>query len=134
MTATHSLLAPVRISPVRFRSISSRAQAPSNPAHAHRDAHFARTAYGHSLSPKKSPDTPVLRMLMFGKPVRWLAISRHYRTLTRATLQGAGKGTLSSRLLGKYDISFLSAGDILRQNIADKYGLHSARRCRSRAC
>jgi len=33
---------------------------------------------------------------------------------------GAGKGTLSSRLTSKYDVSFLSAGDILRQNIADR--------------
>ncbi|KZV84432.1 adenylate kinase [Exidia glandulosa HHB12029] len=104
MTATNALLAPVRISPVRFRSITSKAQAPgpaSPTAQAHRDAHFARTHYGQALSPKPSPDAPVLRMLMFGKP-------------------GAGKGTLSTRLVNKYDINFLSAGDILRQNIADK--------------
>jgi len=42
-----------------------------------------------------------LRMLMFGKP-------------------GAGKGTLSARLTQKYDISFLSTGDLLRQEIAEK--------------
>ncbi|EKM55359.1 uncharacterized protein PHACADRAFT_255935 [Phanerochaete carnosa HHB-10118-sp] len=42
----------------------------------------------------------VLRMLMFGKP-------------------GAGKGTLSGRLVKKYDIVSLSTGDLLRQHIAE---------------
>ncbi|KAG8884488.1 hypothetical protein FRB99_004519, partial [Tulasnella sp. 403] len=41
------------------------------------------------------------RMLMLAKP-------------------GAGKGTLSGRLIEKYDIKFLSTGDILRQHIKDK--------------
>ena len=40
-------------------------------------------------------------MLMFGKP-------------------GAGKGTLSSRLVNKYDILSFSTGDLLRQHIAEK--------------
>lgn len=43
----------------------------------------------------------VLRMLMFGKP-------------------GAGKGTLSGRLVKKYDIVSLSTGDLLRQHIAER--------------
>ncbi|KAH9935002.1 ADK-domain-containing protein [Fomitopsis serialis] len=43
----------------------------------------------------------VLRMLMFGKP-------------------GAGKGTLSGRLVQKYDILSLSTGDLLRQHIAER--------------
>ena len=43
----------------------------------------------------------VLRMLMFGKP-------------------GAGKGTLSSRLMDKYKVNFVSTGDLLRQHIAEK--------------
>ncbi|KAG6917980.1 hypothetical protein DXG01_017164 [Tephrocybe rancida] len=42
-----------------------------------------------------------LRMLMFGKP-------------------GAGKGTLSARLVSKYDIVSLSTGDLLRQHIAER--------------
>ncbi|KAG6845328.1 hypothetical protein H0H87_010785 [Tephrocybe sp. NHM501043] len=42
-----------------------------------------------------------LRMLMFGKP-------------------GAGKGTLSARLVNKYDILSLSTGDLLRQHIAER--------------
>ncbi|KAG6874195.1 hypothetical protein C0995_003741 [Termitomyces sp. Mi166 len=42
-----------------------------------------------------------LRMLMFGKP-------------------GAGKGTLSARLVDKYDILSLSSGDLLRQHIAER--------------
>lgn len=41
-----------------------------------------------------------LRMLMFGKP-------------------GAGKGTLSTKLTQKYDLSFLSTGDLLRHEIAE---------------
>jgi len=40
-------------------------------------------------------------MLMFGKP-------------------GAGKGTLSARLVKKYDIVTLSTGDLLRQHIAER--------------
>ncbi|THU89528.1 ADK-domain-containing protein [Dendrothele bispora CBS 962.96] len=43
----------------------------------------------------------MLRMLMFGKP-------------------GAGKGTLSTRLVKKYDIVTLSTGDLLRQHILEK--------------
>jgi nucleoside-triphosphate--adenylate kinase len=46
-------------------------------------------------------DGKVLRMLIFGKP-------------------GAGKGTLSARLVRKYDILSLSTGDLLRQHIAEK--------------
>ncbi|KAI0683691.1 ADK-domain-containing protein [Cytidiella melzeri] len=46
-------------------------------------------------------DGKVLRMLMFGKP-------------------GAGKGTLSSRLVKKYDILSFSTGDLLRQHIAER--------------
>ncbi|AFR95252.2 adenylate kinase [Cryptococcus neoformans C23] len=42
-----------------------------------------------------------LRMLVFGKP-------------------GSGKGTLSSRLVKEYDISFVSTGDVLRKEIAAK--------------
>ena len=47
----------------------------------------------------------MLRMIMFGKP-------------------GAGKGTLSARLVKKYDILSLSTGDLLRQHIAEKYVLY----------
>jgi len=46
-------------------------------------------------------DKKVLRMLMFGKP-------------------GAGKGTLSAKLVKKYDIMALSTGDLLRQHIAER--------------
>ncbi|GBE81945.1 adenylate kinase-domain-containing protein [Sparassis latifolia] len=46
-------------------------------------------------------ENKVLRMLMFGKP-------------------GAGKGTLSARLVKKYDILSLSTGDLLRQHIAEQ--------------
>lgn len=50
--------------------------------------------------PGDERDTKFLRMLMFGKP-------------------GAGKGTLSARLVKKYDILSLSTGDLLRQHIAE---------------
>jgi len=43
----------------------------------------------------------VLRLIMFGKP-------------------GSGKGTLSARLVRKYDISSISSGDLLRQQIAER--------------
>ncbi|KAI0035104.1 adenylate kinase-domain-containing protein [Vararia minispora EC-137] len=43
----------------------------------------------------------MLRMIVFGKP-------------------GAGKGTLSARLVKKYDVLSLSTGDLLRQHIAEK--------------
>jgi len=52
-------------------------------------------------SGKPGRDGRVLRMVMFGKP-------------------GAGKGTLSSKLVKKYDIMSLSTGDILRQNILER--------------
>lgn len=52
----------------------------------------------HHVRPGK-----VLRMLMFGKP-------------------GAGKGTLSARLVAKYDIKTISTGDLLRQHIVERSG------------
>ena len=51
-----------------------------------------------TLSEEK--DEHFARMLMFGKP-------------------GAGKGTLTARLVQKYDILALSTGDLLRQHIAE---------------
>jgi adenylate kinase family enzyme len=33
---------------------------------------------------------------------------------------GAGKGTLSARLVEKYDVLSLSTGDMLRQHIAER--------------
>jgi nucleoside-triphosphate--adenylate kinase len=53
---------------------------------------------GNALSGEK--DDYFARMLMFGKP-------------------GAGKGTLTTRLVQKYDILALSTGDLLRQHIAE---------------
>ncbi|KAG5727999.1 Adenylate kinase 2 [Termitomyces sp. T112] len=66
----------------------------------------SRRALPFSLNAKALSDdhehdsSPFLRMLMFGKP-------------------GAGKGTLSARLVDKYDILSLSSGDLLRQHIAE---------------
>jgi len=59
---------------------------------------FSLKSFGEQI---EGPEHGQLRMLMFGKP-------------------GAGKGTLSTRLTQKYDISFLSTGDLLRQEIATK--------------
>lgn len=57
--------------------------------------------YLNTLRSAEQNDGKVLRMLMFGKP-------------------GAGKGTLSARLVNKYDILSLSTGDLLRQHIAER--------------
>lgn len=59
-----------------------------------------RNARESAAQPEQA-DGRVLRMLMFGKP-------------------GAGKGTLSGRLVKKYDIVTLSTGDLLRQHIAER--------------
>ncbi|KAK7693521.1 hypothetical protein QCA50_003089 [Cerrena zonata] len=56
--------------------------------------------HGNSGVSPASGDGKFLRMLMFGKP-------------------GAGKGTLSTRLVKKYEILSLSTGDLLRQHIAE---------------
>ncbi|KAI0093693.1 adenylate kinase-domain-containing protein [Irpex rosettiformis] len=56
---------------------------------------------GRASTASADGEGKVLRMLMFGKP-------------------GAGKGTLSSRLVKKYDILSFSTGDLLRQHIAEK--------------
>ncbi|KAH7107538.1 adenylate kinase [Auriculariales sp. MPI-PUGE-AT-0066] len=98
-----------RITPVRFRAWSSSAANAANVAAAsaqraqsqNHGAFSPAIAFSPSPKPKTSVDAPVLRMLMFGKP-------------------GSGKGTLSNRLLGKHDLAFLSAGDILRQNISEQ--------------
>lgn len=52
----------------------------------------------------------MLRMLVFGKP-------------------GAGKGTLTARLVKKYEILSLSTGDLLRQHIAERYAQFMASKC-----
>ncbi|KIP09530.1 hypothetical protein PHLGIDRAFT_67486 [Phlebiopsis gigantea 11061_1 CR5-6] len=54
-----------------------------------------------SIAEDGKPESRFVRMLMFGKP-------------------GAGKGTLSARLVKKYDIMSLSTGDLLRQHIAER--------------
>ncbi|KAI6103383.1 ADK-domain-containing protein [Pisolithus sp. B1] len=69
-------------------------------------AHTARVAKAlpfslHRTCPGSDHEAKVLRMVMFGKP-------------------GSGKGTLSSRLVKKYDVLSLSTGDLLRQHIAER--------------
>lgn len=60
---------------------------------------FSLNPYRSSLKDEEHSGR-VLRMLMFGKP-------------------GAGKGTLTARLVKKYDILSLSTGDLLRQHIKE---------------
>ncbi|KAJ4487898.1 adenylate kinase [Lentinula aciculospora] len=55
----------------------------------------------HEESQSDPRNARMLRMLMFGKP-------------------GAGKGTLSGRLVKKYDIVSLSTGDLLRMHIQER--------------
>ena len=55
-----------------------------------------------SASTSAATQASPLRMLFFGKP-------------------GAGKGTLSARMTKKYDVTQLSAGDLLRTHIAEGY-------------
>ncbi|KAF9075238.1 ADK-domain-containing protein [Rhodocollybia butyracea] len=55
----------------------------------------------HDEAQTDSRNGRMLRMLMFGKP-------------------GSGKGTLSGRLVRKYDIVSLSTGDLLRMHISER--------------
>ncbi|KDQ60942.1 hypothetical protein JAAARDRAFT_123980 [Jaapia argillacea MUCL 33604] len=59
------------------------------------------TTTGNEVDHAAESKGRVLRMVMFGKP-------------------GAGKGTLSGRLVKKYDILSLSTGDLLRQHIVER--------------
>ncbi|KAH9966781.1 ADK-domain-containing protein [Russula dissimulans] len=64
----------------------------------------SRSAAAHdadSGSDSSHPNGRVLRMIFFGKP-------------------GAGKGTLTARLVRRYDVISLSTGDLLRQHISEK--------------
>ena len=66
----------------------------------HKALPFSLQSNRSSTKDDKEPGK-VLHMLMFGKP-------------------GAGKGTLSARLVKKYDVLTLSTGDLLRQHIAER--------------
>ncbi|KAG0707692.1 adenylate kinase [Suillus ampliporus] len=91
MTSLFARAPSIRIAPIpTTRSIS---YSPS--------ALKALPFYLNNLRSTEQNDGKVLRMLMFGKP-------------------GAGKGTLSARLVKKYDILSLSTGDLLRQHIAER--------------
>jgi hypothetical protein len=73
----------------------------TTPVHTKTRSRNGSTGVSYPSKPETQP-RPVLRMLMFGKP-------------------GAGKGTLSARLVKKYEMLSLSTGDLLRSHIAERY-------------
>ena len=98
---------PMLVSPLQWSSKNCRSAVfrvgRSTPQTAPSRSLFVNTTRPKDEPGKAARDGKVLRMVMFGKP-------------------GAGKGTLSSKLVKKYDIMSLSTGDILRQNILERYG------------
>lgn len=94
-----TFLAPTRIGSTSQRALRSIAH--TTPACQTLPFYFHNTRLAGPSSGSDRNDGKVLRMLMFGKP-------------------GAGKGTLSARLVKKYGILSLSTGDLLRQHIAEK--------------
>jgi len=70
-------------------------------AHTRKALPFSLNTTGLHAKEDSNGNGNMLRMLIFGKP-------------------GVGKGTLSTRLVNKYDILALSTGDLLRQHIIEK--------------
>ncbi|KAI0273751.1 adenylate kinase-domain-containing protein [Gloeopeniophorella convolvens] len=87
--------------PVLHREFSTSARAQTALPFLLRNSRSAAAPDADSGSDSSNPNGRMLRMIMFGKP-------------------GAGKGTLSARLVRKYDILSLSTGDLLRQHIVEK--------------
>jgi len=94
------LTPPLQWSPKRCSSAVFRVGS-STPSTLSLRSLFLNATRAKDESGKAGRDGKVLRMVIFGKP-------------------GAGKGTLSARLVKKYDIMSLSTGDILRQNIHER--------------
>ena len=91
MTSLFARAPSIRIAPIHTTRSISHSTSPSK-----------ALPFGlNNLRTAEQNDGKVLRMLMFGKP-------------------GAGKGTLSARLVKKYDILSLSVGDLIRQHIAER--------------
>ncbi|KAM6500476.1 ADK domain containing protein [Amanita muscaria] len=92
------------ILPTTKQSVRSFSQSPpkNSPYDPSRALPFSLTARGRNvLDSDEVGGRRMLRMLMFGKP-------------------GAGKGTLTGRLVKKYEIVSLSTGDLLRRHIAQR--------------
>ncbi|KAL5489885.1 ADK2 [Sanghuangporus weigelae] len=62
---------------------------------------FTLNTHANAAVHGETNESGMMRMVMFGKP-------------------GAGKGTLTERLVKKFDIVSISTGDLLRQHIAQK--------------
>ena len=101
--SSHTMISPQLIAPRnicrRTFSISSRSQIAL--PFLLRSSRSAAAPDADSGADSNHPNGRLLRMILFGKP-------------------GAGKGTLTARLVRKYDIVSLSTGDLLRQHIAER--------------
>ncbi|RDB21121.1 GTP:AMP phosphotransferase AK3, mitochondrial [Hypsizygus marmoreus] len=84
-----------------FRAVQFPRRSLAHSAPARKALPFFLNTYNDAKDDHEHDQNGVLRMLMFGKP-------------------GAGKGTLSARLVEKYEILSLSTGDLLRQHIAER--------------
>ncbi|TFK54767.1 ADK-domain-containing protein [Heliocybe sulcata] len=86
--------------PIAYKTQSRRF---SNSAASHKALPFTLNNLSSTVEQPQAAEhgDGLLRMLIFGKP-------------------GAGKGTLSGRLVKKYDITSLSGGDLLRHEISER--------------
>jgi adenylate kinase len=82
----------------------------------------------HASSQFEAAQEPGLRILIFGKPVSFMVFVQRslesfpqlISNLSGRLRQGSGKGTLSARLVQKYDLEFVASGDVLRREIMNK--------------
>lgn len=98
--------APVHWQPLARTPFGVQSRTISQTRAAQKALSFSLNTTGTSSS--VNGESKILRMLIFGKP-------------------GAGKGTLSARLVKKYEILSLSTGDLLRQHITERYVVYSPR-------
>ncbi|KAF8651472.1 hypothetical protein AX16_004771 [Volvariella volvacea WC 439] len=100
-TSSHFAAASTRTAKTARGPSTHTIRALTNSATHHKPQSFFLNTYRTLQEDAEYGTGKLLRMIMFGKP-------------------GAGKGTLSSRLVKKYEIVSLSTGDLLRQHIAER--------------